>query len=44
MGLTAKQQEDMNFAILEYLMKQGFNESANAFTKEASVDYEGYLK
>lgn len=44
MGLTAKQQEDVNFAILEYLMKQGFKESVDTFTKEAKVDFEGYLK
>ena len=35
---------DVNFAILEYLMKNNYNESAKFFAGEASVDYEGYLK
>ena len=43
-GLTPKQQEDLNFAIQEYLLKSNFSESAAAFAKEANVDYEGYLK
>lgn len=44
MGLTQKQQEDINFAIQEYLLKQGYSRSAETFAEEASVDYEGYLK
>lgn len=43
-GLTPKQTEDLNFAIQEYLLKQNFADSAAAFAREASVDYDGYLK
>ncbi len=43
-GLTQKQQEDLNFAILEYLQKQKFEQTAQAFAQEASVDFQGYLK
>jgi len=43
-GLNPKQQEDLNFAILEYLQKQKFEQSAQAFAQEASVDFQGYLK
>ena len=43
-GLTPKQQEDLNFAIQEYLVKSKFSDSAEAFAREAGVDYEGYLK
>ena len=43
-GLTPKQTEELNFAIYEYLVKKKYEESAAAFSKEASVDYEGYLK
>lgn len=43
-GLTPKQQEDLNFAIQEYLVKSKFVDSAAAFGREAGVDYEGYLK
>ena len=43
-GLTPKQKEDVNFAVLEYLMKASFDQSAKVFAEEATVDYEGYLK
>ena len=44
MGLTSKQQEDINFAIFEYLQKQGYNQSLQSFEVEAGVDFDGYLK
>lgn len=40
-GLTSKQQEDMNFAIYEYLVKQKYEESAFNFQKEAGVVTDG---
>lgn len=43
-GLTPNQQVDLNFAICEYLLKSKYSESAATFTREASVDFEGYLK
>ena len=43
-ALTPKQREDLNFAIQEYLMKNKFENSAQAFAQEANVDYEGYIK
>ena len=43
-GLTPKQKEDVNFAVLEYLMKTSYDQSAKVFAEEAKVDYEGYLK
>ena len=44
MGLTSKQQEDINFAIQEYLIKCGYSQSAEAFKAESKLDYEGYIK
>jgi hypothetical protein len=44
MGLTTKQQEDINFAIQEYLLKLGYTKSAEAFAQESQLDYQGYLK
>lgn len=44
MGITSKQQEDINFAIQEYLGKQGYVKSAEAFADESKLDYEAYLK
>jgi len=41
--LNAKQYEDLNFAVLEYLMKSNFERAATAFKEEAQVDYDGYL-
>ena len=43
-NLTSKQKEDINFAILEYLMKNNFEESVKTFSKEADIDYDEYLK
>lgn len=43
-GLTPKQQEDLNFAIQEYLQKYNYVDAASSFAREASVDYDGYLK
>ena len=43
-GLTATQKVDVNFAILEYMMKNNYDESAKIFAQQATVDYEGYLK
>ena len=37
--LSAKQHEDLNFAVYEYLMKFKFEKSAESFKQEASVDY-----
>lgn len=42
--LNPKQYEDLNFAVLEYLMKSNFEQAASSFKEEAQVDYEGYLK
>ena len=44
MGLTSRQQEDINFAIQEYLVKQGFKQSSEAFAQESKLDYDDYLK
>lgn len=44
MGLTNKQQEDINFAILEYLRKQSYSKSAEAFQEESKLDFDGYIK
>ena len=43
-GLTPAQKKDVNFAILEYMMKNKYEESVKVFATEAEVDYEGYLK
>ena len=43
-GLTPKQKEDVNFAILEYMMKNQFDQSVKIFTEEAGVDYDEYMK
>ena len=43
-ALTPKQREDLNFAIQEYLMKNKFENSAQAFAQEANVNYEEYIK
>ena len=43
-GLTSKQQEDMNFAIYEYLVKQKYEESAFNFQKEAGVVTDGHTE
>ena len=43
-NLTSKQKDDINFAILEYLMKYKFEQSIAAFGQESGIDYEGYLK
>ena len=37
-GLTAKEKVDLNQAILEYLIKNGFNQSASSFQEEAKVE------
>jgi len=42
-GLTSKQQEDLNFAILQYLNKNEYSGAADAFTLDANVDYDNYL-
>lgn len=36
-GLTSKQKEELNTAILEYLMKNGFHEAAQAFMRQAGL-------
>lgn len=33
----------MNFAILQYLRKEGHTETEAAFTKEANIDYDNYM-
>jgi len=43
-NLTSKQKDDINFAILEYLMKYKFEQSIAAFGAESGIDFEGYLK
>ena len=43
-NLTSKQKDDINFAILEYLMKYKFEQSIAAFVQEASINYDDYLK
>lgn len=43
-NLTSKQKEDINFAILEYMMKHNFEESIKAFKLEANIDFDEYLK
>ena len=43
-NLTSKQKDDINFAILEYLMKYKFEQSIEAFKQESGMDYDEYLK
>jgi len=43
-NLTSKQKDDINFAILEYLMKYKFEQSCAAFGQEAGINYDDYLK
>ena len=42
--MTPGQKKDVNFAILEYMMKNKYEESVKLFANEAEVDYELYLK
>lgn len=39
-GLTPKQQEELNLAILEYLRKKEWNETADSFVLEAKISNE----
>lgn len=39
-GLSSKQKEELNSAILEYLRKHNFEQSAEHFAKEANVQKE----
>ena len=43
-NLTSKQKDDINFAILEYLIKYKFEQSIAAFQQEASINYDEYMK
>ena len=43
-NITQRQKDDINFAILEYLMKYKFDKSSEAFVQEANVNYEEYIK
>ena len=43
-NLTDKQKVDINFAILEYLMKYKFVDSIEAFGREAGINYDEYMK
>jgi len=37
-GLTTKQRDELNVAIHEYLVKNNFEQSAELFVEEASLD------
>ena len=41
--IKAKQKVDLNFAIQQYLLKEGHNKAAETFAKEANVDHDAYL-
>jgi hypothetical protein len=36
-GLTTKQKEELNLAVLEYLVKQNFRATAQKFAEETSL-------
>lgn len=40
-GLTTKQKDELNVAILEYLIKHGFTQAAQHFSDEAGVEPPG---
>ena len=42
--LSAKQQEDINYAIYEYLVKFKFDTAASAFQTEVGVEFNNHLK
>ena len=37
-GLTTKQKDELNVAILEYLIKHGYAQAASAFSLETGLD------